>query len=111
MPDFVQNDTACALRVTCYDQDNKPIDLSGCTVELHFYINSNPPVFVRQMNVTDAVNGKVEYKFSTYTDEGGETQYDLGQPGVLRYKLAIKFADGSRLTSPFEGEITIHEVI
>lgn len=111
MPDFVQNDTACVLRVTCYDQNGKPLDLTGATVELHYYIESNPPLFVRNMNVTDQIGGKVEYQFGTYTDNFGDTQYDLGAVGTLRYRIVILYVDGTRLTSPFEGEITIHETI
>lgn len=110
MADLVQNDTASTLQVTCNDQSGAPIDLTGATVNLEFYINSFPPVFTRTMAIADAKTGVVTYKFTTFTDSLGVTQFDLGSSGVLYYRVVITFQDLTVISSVVDGNITIHPI-
>lgn len=111
MADLVQNDTASSLQITCTDQTGAPIDLTGCTVNLEFFIDSYPPVFTRTMTISDAKNGVVTYKFGTFVDTLGVTQFDLGTPGVLYYRTVITFIDQTILSSVTDGNITIHPLL
>lgn len=110
--DLTAKDTASSLKVTLYDQDGNIIDLTGASVTLQFYIDSysaTNPVSQKVMTIaTPPTAGIVSYQFTVNNNTTPPT-YDLANPGILHYKIQVKFADGSILTTPFEGEITIHD--
>lgn len=110
--DLVAKDTASVLQVTLYDQDGNVMDLTGAVTTLQFYIDfysSDFPVTVKTMTVvTDPKNGTVKYQF-TVNNSVTPPVYDLSGPGILHYKIQVVFPDATVVTTPFEGEITIHE--
>jgi hypothetical protein len=109
MANVVQNDTGVVLVVTCYDQNGNPIDLTTATsVTLQFYINPIIPALTKTMDVNSAVDGIVQYTFSTYTDDWGNTHYDLGYPGTLYFRVSIAFPSSVVVTSWASGEITVN---
>lgn len=111
MADLVQNDTGVNLIVTCYDQDGNVIDLTSAVgISLQFYINSFPPTQTRTMTVIgEPTQGIVQYTFSTYVDDYGNTQFDLQSPGTLRFRVSITFPSTVVITSWGSGEISLHE--
>lgn len=110
--DLVAKDTASVLQVTLFDQDGNVMDLTGATVTLQFYIDfysTTNPASVKTMTIVgDAKTGTVKYQF-TVNNATTPPTYDLSVPGILHYKIQIAFPDSTILTTPFEGEITIHE--
>jgi hypothetical protein len=107
MPDFVQNDTGSLLSLTLQDQSGVAIDLTGSAVTLQYYIDSNPPLYTKNMSITDPKNGKCQYLFTSAV-VNGVTVYDLISPGVLHFTVVITFPGGAVVTTPFEGQITVH---
>jgi|SRR5579872_5724430 len=107
MADFIQNDTGSILSLTIQDQSGNPIDLTSATVTLQFYIDTNPPLYSKTMSIITPKSGICQYQFAS-TVVGGVTVYDLISPGVLHFTVVITFPSGAIISSPFEGQITIH---
>ena len=62
--DFVENDDGSILRITCYNDDQSVIDLTGATVVLRWR-NSSGAMVERNMTIVGAAtNGIAEYQFS-----------------------------------------------
>lgn len=86
--DFVSNDTASVLRVTCVDANSNPISLSGSTANLHWRDETGQPVD-QAMTIEDAANGICKYQFAT-----GE----LFAPG-MSFEVEITDGTGKKLTN------------
>lgn len=110
--DLVAKDTASSLQVNLFDQDGNALDLTGATPQIQFYIDSYSdvnPVKVKAMTtVGTPTNGVVKYQFTVDNSTTPPT-YDLSAPGILYYKIQVTFPDSTVITTPFQGEITIHE--
>lgn len=86
--DFVSNDTASVLRVTCVDANSDPINLTGSTVNLHWRDETGLSVD-QTMTIEDAANGVCTYQFDT-----GE----LFAPGMA-FEVEITDTNGKKLTN------------
>jgi hypothetical protein len=102
MADFTQHDTGSSLVITLVDQDGAVIDLTGATVALQYYIDSNPPLFTKQMTVTDPKTGICSYQFGLLNGV-----YDLASAGTMHFSVVVTLAGGVILSSPLEGQISI----
>ena len=87
MADFVSNDTGSSLSVPCADS-NGPIDLAGCTVNLH-WIDETGTAVTKEMTIDDSQAGICSYKFIT-----GE----LFAP-AMSFEVEITDAGGFKITS------------
>lgn len=58
--DFVEHDTTPALVLQCLDQDGAAIDLTGCTVAMHYSLKGSP-WRERAVTVTVAATGMISY--------------------------------------------------
>jgi hypothetical protein len=90
--DFVQNDTASKITVTCRNSQNALINLTGYTVSVHWRNNADS-LTTRTMTITNAAGGVAEYLF-----QAGELEAPK-----MRLEIAI--------TIPGIGELTSREVI
>lgn len=88
MADFVSNDTASTLLVTCVDDAGAVINLSGATVNLHWQ-DETGTVQDKAMTVVDEAAGECSYKFGA-----GE----LFAPGMA-FEVEITDAMGFKLTN------------
>lgn len=109
--EFVQHDTASKLQVTCVDETGTPINLTGCTVSLQYYIGANPPFYSKTMTIMGASTGVVEYQFGSSVDVNGDTVYDLYDAGMLYFRVSITFGSGRILTCPNFGEIAVRPIL
>ena len=86
---FVQGNTRPYFAVQLLRQsDHTPINLTGATVRFFFRHADSATAAVSgsTMNVTDATNGKVEYRWAVG---------DLATPGNYIAELRISFADAT----------------
>lgn len=88
MADFVSNDTGSSLSVPCVDASGNAIDLTACTVELHWR-DPTGAVVSRDMTVDDAEGGICSYKFA----EG-----ELFAP-AMSFEVELTDAGGYRLSN------------
>jgi hypothetical protein len=102
MADFTQRDTGSTLAITLQDQSGVAIDLTGASVALQYYIDTNPPLFTRAMTITNAKAGQCSYQFTVNSGV-----YDLDPAGTMHFTVVITFGNGQIVSSPFEGQITI----
>lgn len=87
MADFVSNDTGSSLSVPCVDASESAIDLTACTVALH-WIDQTGVAVSRSMTVDDAEGGICSYKFA----EG-----ELFAP-AMSFEVEITDGGGFRIT-------------
>lgn len=86
---FVQGNTRPFFAVQLLRQnDHSPVDISGATITFYFrHVDSKAPQVNGSLcNITDATNGKVEYRWVTG---------DLATPGLFIAEIRITFADST----------------
>ena len=88
MADFVANDTASTLLVTCTDDAGAVINLTGCTIKLRWQ-EAAGTVADKAMTIVSAVAGTCSYKFLA-----GE----LFAPGMA-FELEITDVSGFKLSN------------
>lgn len=98
MADFVAKDTASTLRVTCVDDSDAAVDLSGCTVSIRWK-DEIGTVQTQAMTVSDATAGICTYQFGT--DE-------LFAPG-MSFEVEITDSSGKKLSNVDLISVTVRE--
>lgn len=98
MFDFVTGDTGSSLSVPCTDSNGDVIDLTGCSVELHWKDASGAAV-VRNMTIDDETGGICSYKFAD-----GE----IFAP-AMSFEVQITDAGGFIITTPDLMTVTVRK--
>lgn len=94
-----QSDDVPVIQTTLVDANNNAVDLSNATVNFHMAEpRGGSTVVDAPATVTDAANGKVEYKF-----DGDGTAYG----GRYRAEFEVTFGDGDVETFPNVGYETV----
>lgn len=92
-------DTSPALAATLTDSDGNAIDITGASVDFHMSPRGGDGTKVdAQATITDASNGKVEYRWS---------QSDTDTPGTYRGEFEVTYSGGDVETFPNDEYITI----
>jgi hypothetical protein len=100
MSDLVTGDTASSLSITCKDSAGQPIDLTGCTVKLH-WLDENGVLKNPDMTISNAVNGIVTYQFGAN---------EIFAPKMV-FEVQITNSSGKILTSSNTFTLTVREQI
>lgn len=93
-----QNDTKPDIQVTINDDQGTAVDVSGATIK--FFMNDSTGT-----NKVDGTGSIVVAADGTVKYEWGST--DLDTVGVYDAEFQITFSDGSILTAPSSGYITV----
>lgn len=100
MSDLVTGDSGSTLQVTCKDSSNQPINLTGCTVNLH-WIGDDGVLNNPAMTIVDATNGIVSYQFDAS---------EIFAPKMV-FEVQITNASSKILTSSNTFELMVREQI
>jgi hypothetical protein len=98
--DFVSNDTASVLRVTCVDANEERINLSGASANLHWKDETGQAID-KEMTIEDAANGVCTYQFG----EG-----ELFSPG-MSFEVEITDVDSKKLTNVDLIAVTVRKAL
>lgn len=96
-----KDDTAPALAIQIIRRDNNnPLDLTGAsaTFSMKRVVDATPKVAAQSCIVTDATNGKLEYRWATA---------DCDEAGTFRAEFKITLGDGTKTTVPGSGYIEV----
>lgn len=107
MAQFVQGDSGSTISITCTDQNGNPINLTGASAVLAFYVDNESSGVIGAsshavMTITNAPEGIVQYTFSAT---------DLANAGTLYYRVAITLPGGNVISSAPIQEIVIEPII
>lgn len=96
-----QNDTSPSLQATLKDASLNPIDLTGATVMFHMKSVDGTIKVDRQMTVTNAAGGVVQYDW-----QSGDTD----TVGTYYVEFEVTYADSSVETFPNNGNRAVSVV-
>jgi hypothetical protein len=98
--DFVSNDTASVLRVTCVDANEERINLAGASANLHWKDETGQSID-KAMTIEDAANGVCTYQFG----EG-----ELFSPG-MSFEVEITDVNEKKLTNVDLIAVTVRKAL
>ena len=93
-----QNDTSPSLEATLSDANLVPVNITYATVMLHMKAISGAVVLTRQMTITDAENGVVQYDW-----QAGDT----ATVGTYYVEFEVTYSDGNVETFPNTGSLPL----
>ena len=96
-----QNDTSPSLQATLKDSAQTPVDLTGATVMFHMKSVDGTIKVDRQMTVTNAAGGVVQYDW-----QSGDTD----TVGTYYVEFEVTYADSSVETFPNNGNRAVSVV-
>lgn len=96
-----QNDTSPSLQATLKDSAQNPVDLTGAVVMFHMKSVDGAVKVDRQMTITNASGGVVQYDWQT-----GDTD----TVGTYYVEFEVTYADASIETFPNNGNIAVSVV-
>jgi hypothetical protein len=89
MAEFVSGDTASTLALTLVDDSGAAINLTNCTVKLH-WVGEDGVVVNKSMTIVSAAAGTCSYKFAA------EELFASG----MEFEVEVTDSNGYKLTNP-----------
>jgi len=93
-----QNDTSPSLEATLSDVNLVPVNITAAVVMLHMKAIGGAVVLTRQMTITDAENGVVQYDW-----QAGDT----ATVGTYYVEFEVTYSDGNVETFPNTGSLPL----